>query len=103
MLEYLNHQRAYDLDFRLRHSFMQLASIGGSADLNAKAQAIATTAWVRARVPIKGWRAFGNPVRSVWQASIASYSGEQGDALGIDWLGKISVGIELETKNTKEH
>lgn len=101
MLEYQNHQKSYDLDIRLRHSYLHLTSIGSSADISASADAITTTGWVRARIPVSGWKAFGNPVRSVWQASVTSYSGDQGEVLGIKWLAKVGAGIELDTENTE--
>ena len=101
MLEYKRNQHGRDLDFTLRHTHMRLASIGKSSGLNARANAISTSAWARARLPIRNIRAFGSPVRSVWQARLSYFSGDQGDILGIDWMAKVGFGFELGTENTE--
>ena len=85
-----------EYDIRLRHTHLELYSIGSSSDLSARATAVTTSAWARARFPIEGARAFRRPVKSLWEASISAYPGDQAALLDIDWLGRIGSGIELD-------
>ena len=99
MLKYELRSREMDLDFSARHTHMRLVSIGSTAS-DAKADAITSAVWGRARIPIKGWKMMGSPVRSVWEGSLSAYPGDQGKLLGVDWLGRIGAGLELDTSRS---
>ncbi|MFD3191207.1 hypothetical protein ACFMPD_13150 [Sedimentitalea sp. HM32M-2] len=100
MLVYKRYLRTREVDFSLRYSEMMLHPIGGSSDLNAKARITTATALGRVRIPIQGWQAFGKPVKAVFQGSLSSFPGDQGDVVNLDWLGKVGVGVEIGTVNT---
>ncbi|MEP2030173.1 MAG: autotransporter outer membrane beta-barrel domain-containing protein [Paracoccaceae bacterium] len=101
LLNYEKKSRNGDIDVRIRHTHLELQSIFGDADLNAQATAVSTSLWTRARIPIGNWQMLGKPVRSVWEASITDYSGDQGKVLDIDWLARLGTGLELDTSGTK--
>jgi len=100
LLDYENHTRSRDLDFRLRYTQMRLMTIGGSSGIDAVSDVATASAWVRARYPIPGLKAFRRPVKSVWEATLSSYPGDQGKLLDIKWLGSLGAGLELDTHNT---
>ncbi|TMV07630.1 hypothetical protein FGK63_09175 [Ruegeria sediminis] len=98
-LQYKLHAPNREFDFYLRHTEMKLETIGDST-VDADADVSATTAWLRARYPIRNWRAYGRPVRSVWQAGVAGLYGDQDEALGFDWVASLGAGIELDVEET---
>lgn len=100
LLNYKKRSEAMDVDIRVRHTHLELFSILSSAHLNARASAISTSVWSRIRVPIRGWNWQNRPVRSVWEASFTRYSGDQGRALDLDWLGKVGAGLEVDLSGT---
>ena len=89
-----------EYDIRLRHTHLELHSIGESAGLNARATAITTSAWARARFPIRGTNVFGREAKSMWEASISAYPGDQTQLLGINWLARIGSGLEFDLQDT---
>lgn len=100
LLEYKLREQTREIDFSLRQTYMHFKTIGSSSDLDASANALTTSAWVRARYPIGSWRVFNSPVRSVWQAGASAFDGSQSDVLGSVWLANVGVGLELGTENT---
>lgn len=100
LLDYEERTRARDVDFKLRYTQMRLMTVGGSSGIDATSDVATVAAWVRARYPIPGLTAFHKPVKSVWEASFSAYPGDQGKLLGIDWLGGLGVGLELDTSGT---
>lgn len=95
VVEYTDVQPNRELEFRLRQSFMKLKSIGSSSYLNAEADVVTSSAWARLRQPLGDLSAFGSPVRSVLQASVTGFNGDQSEILGTSWLAKVGAGIEL--------
>jgi hypothetical protein len=89
-----------EYDIRLRHTHLRLQSIGKSSHLNARATAITTSAWARARYPIKGWRVMQRPVKSMYEASVSIYPGDQAKLLDIGWLARVGAGVEFDTTAT---
>ncbi|WP_425044222.1 hypothetical protein [Primorskyibacter sp. S87] len=100
LLAYKKRSPKADIDIRFRHTNLRLYSILGSADLNAKAKAVSTSAWTRLRFPIGNWQWQNRPIRSVWEASLTHYAGDQGRILDLDWLGKVGAGLELDVSGT---
>ncbi len=101
LLNYKKRSAAMDVDIRIRHTHLELTSIFGSANLNARASAISSSIWSRVRIPVRGLKWQNRPIRSVWEASITRYSGDQGKTLDIEWLGKVGAGLELELTGTE--
>ena len=99
LLAYEERARKRDVDFTLRYTELHLITLGRSSGLDASADVAAAAAWLRLRYPIPEFELFNRPTKSVWEASLSTYPGEQGKLLGVDWLGSLGAGIELETEN----
>lgn len=99
LLDYEERTRDRDVDFTLRYTKLQLATIGSSSSIDASSDVAAVAAWLRLRYPIKDFKLFGQPTKSVWAASLSTYPGDQGKLLNVNWLGSLGAGIEVETKN----
>jgi hypothetical protein len=99
MLEYEERARERDVDFTLRYSQMRLVTIGNSSGVDASSDVAAAAAWLRVRYPIPDFKLLGRPIKSVWEASLSTYPGDQGKLLNVDWLGSLGAGIELDTEN----
>ena len=63
---------------------------------------ISTSVWAGARIPIENWRLLDRPVRSVWEASVTDYSGDQEEVLDISWLARVGTGLELDISGTSK-
>lgn len=100
LLNYEERTPERELDFSLRYTQMHLATIASSSNVDAKSDVATAAAWFRARYPVPGWKAFGRPVRSVWEASVSTYPGDQGKLLDIEWLSSVGAGLELATTDT---
>lgn len=85
------------VDLVVRYTRMRLVPLGDYADVDASADVATTSTLARLRLPIRGWTQFGGPVRTVYEASYANYSGDQGEVLDIPWLARVGAGLEFET------
>ncbi|OSP56716.1 hypothetical protein BV911_01840 [Pseudoruegeria sp. SK021] len=86
-----------EIDLILRTTAMRLVPLGDFSDVDVSANVATTAGVARLRRPIRGWSQFGGPVRSVYEASYAAYTGDQGEVLDIPWLARVGVGLEFET------
>jgi len=89
----------WEADMVLRYTDLHFEPIGRDDELVASADARATALWSRLRVPT-GARLFDRPVRSVYEFSAASFSGDQANVLGTDWLVQVGVGGEIDLETT---
>ncbi|GGH25057.1 hypothetical protein [Cribrihabitans marinus] len=100
MLVHKDYTEAREIDFSLRYTDMRFVTLDSSPDFNPTAQASAVTAWGRLRMPLGHVQTWDSPVRSVYQASLSVLPGDQGDAVDLDWLGRVGAGLEIGTRNT---
>lgn len=84
---YLGLQR-YDPEFLINRE--------EASDITLRATAVTTSAWGRARFPIDGSWIFHRPIKSLWEASLSAYPGDQAALLDIDWLARVGTGIEMD-------
>lgn len=89
----------WEADLTLRHTHIALTPIGENRDIVARADAITTAVWSRIRVPT-GLTLFGRPVRVVGELSGSWLPGDQGRALGTDWLAQAGLGGEIDVSET---
>ena len=89
----------YEVDFTLRHTHLTLRPILVDDGVVGKADAMTTGFWSRLRIPT-GLRLFDRPVRLVTEASGSLLSGDQGEALGTEWLVQAGGGGEIDLSET---
>lgn len=89
----------YEVDFTLRHTHIHLRPIAGDKDIIASADGITTGFWSRLRIPT-GWQLWDRPVRIVTEASGSYLPGDQGRALGTEWLVQAGAGGEIDFAET---
>ena len=100
VLAYERFEARRDVGFSLRYTDMLLVPLGSASDLDAEARVTTATAWGRLRYPIRNWQAFGEPVKSVFQASLSAFPGDQGDVVDLPWVARVGVGIQIGTEKT---
>ncbi|NRB35679.1 MAG: autotransporter outer membrane beta-barrel domain-containing protein [Rhodobacteraceae bacterium] len=89
----------HEFDAQLRYSYLELRPIGGDKDILAQSVAETTAFWTRYRWPT-GAQLWNRPVRLVVDGSASYLSGDQGQALGTDWLARLGVGGEVDFSET---
>ncbi|MCV6586721.1 MAG: autotransporter outer membrane beta-barrel domain-containing protein [Marinibacterium sp.] len=89
----------HEVDASLRYTYLELKPIAGDSDLIATARAETTALWTRYRYPT-GADLWNRPVRGVVDFSASYLSGDQGPALGTDWLARVGVGMEVDLTET---
>lgn len=102
LLEYRTRKPHREIDLVARYSFMELVPLGELSDVNASATASTLSGFARQRVPVKGWRAFGQPVRFVSDLGVSVYTGDQGDLLNLPWQARVGTGFELAHDRTRK-
>ena len=89
----------HEVDATLRYSYLDLQPIGDDSDIIARAEAETTALWARWRYPT-GAELWDRPVRGVVDFSGSYLSGDQGKAIGTDWLARVGVGMEVDLSET---
>lgn len=89
----------YDLETRLRYTYMQYEPISDDMDLLGRSVASNALLWSRYRFPT-GRKAFGLPVRGVTDFSISYLAGDQRKILRTDWIARVGLGLELDLKES---
>lgn len=103
MLDYNQMFGVYQVEGRVRHSRMRQTAVGVLEDPGTDADTIVTSAIARLRQPIRGVTLAGRPVRSVSEATFASYDGDTGEILGLPWIARVGTGLEFETGLTRRY
>lgn len=102
-LDHIRRREAYELDLRARVTGLRMVPLGDKSDVDADIDASTAAFVARLRLPIERWQMFGGPVRSVYEATYASYFGDQGDVLDLPWLARVGTGLEFETGSTARY
>ncbi|MBE9608322.1 hypothetical protein INR99_03075 [Chitinilyticum litopenaei] len=97
MLDYEHVSPEHDIDLELRYSYIHLEGMGGSKDLQSKADSMTANIYARWRAPIADWTLLGKPFRYVLETSHSRYYGDQAGVLGFDYLTTLGAGIELDS------
>jgi hypothetical protein len=96
-LDYKVRTTVQEIDLRARYTRLNLVPLGDNSDSDSEVDAGTLAFLARLRLPINGWNMFGGPVRSVYEASYANFTGEQGELLDLPWLARVGTGLEFET------
>ncbi|WP_052362530.1 autotransporter outer membrane beta-barrel domain-containing protein [Falsirhodobacter sp. alg1] len=88
-----------EADAMLRYTDIYLQPIGGDKEVVGDASARTLALWSRMRTP-NSWRAFGSPMRTVYEFSASYLGGDQGQILNTDWLAQLGLGLEVNTTKT---
>jgi len=88
-----------ELDWQLRYSYLELRPVAGDKDILAESVAETTSLWGRYRWPT-GAELWDRPVRLVVDGSASYLTGDQGQALGTDWLATLGAGGEVDFSET---
>lgn len=95
MLEFSRSRPTHEIDVTLRYTAIQLQAVNETNvefDRSSEAQTLAL--WSRTRLPT-GLSIGPMPLRSVWEASMGLYLGDQEKVLDSPWLGQVGAGAEL--------
>ena len=96
MFDWEHYRPDYEIDVELRYTHIRLESFANSsAAVRGGADAITLGLWSRLRVPT-GLKAFGRPLRGVAEFAVASFIGDQSEALDSPYLVQVGGGIEFD-------
>lgn len=97
MLDFERLSPEHDIDFEARCNIMALRSRGNSSQaVEGESTAASVSLYGRWRAPT-GWVVLQRPLRYVAEAATSHFLGSDSDALGIDRMHSVGVGLELDT------